>query len=147
LLLGSLMIFAGAMKLAGTMLPEAVQTIPPGISDHLKLNACGEPITAILPSAAPSSRGLDPVVVEDPGEAHGRLVRPDGKGSLDSHAARERSTGNRTRIKFDVELTLVGQHAAEPGQDRDRRIEGARGVSDLEGHALEVSGAGDGLTQ
>ena len=47
-LLGGLMIFAGAMKLAGMMPPEATQKIPPGIGNHLKLIGGGELITAIL---------------------------------------------------------------------------------------------------
>ena len=47
-LLGGLMIFAGVMKLAGMMPPEATQKIPAGISDHLKLIGAGELVTAIL---------------------------------------------------------------------------------------------------
>ncbi len=47
-LLGGLMIFAGVMKLAGMMPPEATQKIPAGIADHLKLIGAGEFVTAIL---------------------------------------------------------------------------------------------------
>jgi hypothetical protein len=47
-LLGGLMIFAGVMKLAGMMPPEATQKIPAGIADHLKLIGAGELVTAIL---------------------------------------------------------------------------------------------------
>jgi hypothetical protein len=47
-LLGGLMIFAGVMKLAGMMPPEAAQRIPAGIADHLKLIGGGELVTAIL---------------------------------------------------------------------------------------------------
>ena len=47
-LLGGLMIFAGAMKLAGMMPPEATQKIPAGIADHMKLIGAGELLTAIL---------------------------------------------------------------------------------------------------
>ena len=41
-------IFAGVMKLAWTIPPEATQTIPAGIGDHLKLIGAGELATAIL---------------------------------------------------------------------------------------------------
>jgi len=47
-LLGGLMIFAGVMKLAGMMPPEATQKMPAGIGDHLKLIGAGELATAIL---------------------------------------------------------------------------------------------------
>ncbi len=47
-LIGGLMIFAGTMKLAGLMPPEAAQQMPPGIGDHLKLIGGGELVTAIL---------------------------------------------------------------------------------------------------
>jgi hypothetical protein len=47
-LLGGLMIFAGVMKLAGMMPPEATQKIPAGIVGHLKLIGGGELVTAIL---------------------------------------------------------------------------------------------------
>jgi hypothetical protein len=47
-LLGGLMIFAGVMKLAWTIPPEATQKIPAGIGDHLKLIGAGELATAIL---------------------------------------------------------------------------------------------------
>ncbi len=47
-LLGGLMIFAGVMKLAGMMPPEATQKMPTGIADHLKLIGAGELVTAIL---------------------------------------------------------------------------------------------------
>jgi DoxX-like family len=47
-LLGGLMIFAGVMKLAGMMPPEATQKLPTGIGDHLKLIGAGELATAIL---------------------------------------------------------------------------------------------------
>jgi DoxX-like family len=47
-LLGGLMIFAGVMKLAGMMPPEATQKITAGIADHLKLIGAGELVTAIL---------------------------------------------------------------------------------------------------
>src|SRR4051812_36875347 len=47
-LLGGLMIFSGAMKLAGMMPPEATQKLPPGIVNHLKLIGGGEALTAIL---------------------------------------------------------------------------------------------------
>jgi hypothetical protein len=46
--LGGLMIFAGLMKLAGMIPPEAAQKMPAGISDHLKLIGGGELVTAIL---------------------------------------------------------------------------------------------------
>jgi hypothetical protein len=47
-LIGMLMIFAGVMKLAGMMPPEATQKMPVGIGDHLKLIGGGELVTAIL---------------------------------------------------------------------------------------------------
>src|SRR5262249_47389548 len=47
-LLGGLMVFAGVMKLAGMMPPEATQKMPAGIADHLKLIGAGELATAIL---------------------------------------------------------------------------------------------------
>ena len=47
-LLGGLMIFAGVLKLAGMMPPEATQKMPAGIADHLKLIGAGELVTAIL---------------------------------------------------------------------------------------------------
>jgi hypothetical protein len=47
-LVGGLMIFAGVMKLAGMIPPEATQKIPAGISDRLRLIGAGELITAIL---------------------------------------------------------------------------------------------------
>jgi hypothetical protein len=47
-LIGGLMIFAGVMKLAGMIPPEAAQKMPAGISDHLKLIGGGELVTAIL---------------------------------------------------------------------------------------------------
>ena len=47
-LLGGLMIMAGAMKLAGKMPPEATQKMPPGIASHLMLIGAGELFTAIL---------------------------------------------------------------------------------------------------
>jgi hypothetical protein len=47
-LLGGLVIFAGSMKLAGMMPPEATKTMPPGIRDHLTLIGAGELITGIL---------------------------------------------------------------------------------------------------
>jgi hypothetical protein len=47
-LLGGLMIFAGVMKLAGMMPPEATQKMPAGIGGHLKLIGAGELVTAIL---------------------------------------------------------------------------------------------------
>jgi hypothetical protein len=47
-LLGGLMIFAGVLKLAGMMPPEAAQKIPAGIAEHLKLIGAGEFVTAIL---------------------------------------------------------------------------------------------------
>jgi hypothetical protein len=46
--IGGLMIFAGMMKLAGMMPPEATQKVPAGISGHLKLIGGGELVTAIL---------------------------------------------------------------------------------------------------
>jgi hypothetical protein len=47
-LFGGLMIFAGVMKLAGMMPPEATQKMPAGIGDHLKLIGGGELVTAVL---------------------------------------------------------------------------------------------------
>ena len=47
-LFGGLMIFAGVMKLAGMMPPEATQKLPAGIADHLKLIGGGEFVTALL---------------------------------------------------------------------------------------------------
>jgi NADH:ubiquinone oxidoreductase subunit 2 (subunit N) len=47
-LLGGLIMFAGAMKLAGMMPPEATQKMPSGISSHLKLIGAGEVVTAVL---------------------------------------------------------------------------------------------------
>ena len=47
-LMGGLMIFSGAMKLAGMVPPEATQKLPAGIIGHLKLIGGGELVTAIL---------------------------------------------------------------------------------------------------
>ncbi len=48
ILLGGLILFAGTMKLAGKMPPEATQKMPAGIASHLKLIGAGEVLTAIL---------------------------------------------------------------------------------------------------
>ena len=81
---------------------------------------------------------MNPVVAEDPGEAHGRLVRTDAERPSDGDTGHVGIARDRTRIKFDMELPLGGQHSAELGEDRVSRVEGARGVSELECHALEV---------
>ena len=47
-LLGGLMIFSGAMKLAGMIPPEYREKMLPGISSHLTLIGVGESLTAIL---------------------------------------------------------------------------------------------------
>ena len=47
-LLGGLVLFAGVMKLAGMIPPDATQKMPAGISDHLTLIGAGELITGIL---------------------------------------------------------------------------------------------------
>jgi hypothetical protein len=47
-LLGGLLIFAGVMKLAGKIPAEALEQMPAGVRDHLKLIGGGELMTAIL---------------------------------------------------------------------------------------------------
>jgi hypothetical protein len=60
--IGGLMIFAGMMKLAGMMPPEATQKVPAGISGHLKLIGGGELVTAILVICIHMAQGDDFIV-------------------------------------------------------------------------------------